>query len=179
MKHLCTIALSLTCLGAFAADSVHDFTVKSIDGKEVSLSEYKGKAMLIVNVASRCGYTKQYSNLVKLHQQYKDKGLVVMGFPANNYGKQEPGSDAEIKQFCSSKFDVDFPMFSKVSVKGADKHELFKHLTAAKNPDFTGDIKWNFEKILVDKDGKVVRRFRSNAKPDGPEITGAVDKVLK
>ena len=173
-----TLFAALT-LPAFAADSIHDFKVKDIDGKEVALSGWKGKPVLFVNVASRCGFTKQYKDLVELNKKYASKGLVIAGFPANNFGGQEPGTNGEIKQFCTSRFSVDFPMFEKVSVKGNDQHPLFGYLTSAANPDFDGNIRWNFEKFLIDGKGKVVRRFRSNANPTGPEITGAVDDLLK
>lgn len=163
----------------FAADSVHDFKVKDIDGKEVDLSAYKGKALLIVNVASKCGATPQYENLQALHKQFADKGLVVMGFPANNYGGQEPGTEAEIKEFCSTKYDVEFPMFAKVSVKGDDQAPLFSYLTKAENPDGTGDIKWNFEKFLVSKDGKLLHRFGTRTKPDDEKVIAAIEAALK
>jgi len=175
-----TILLTLfTTMSLLAGDNVYDYTVKDIDGKEVALKDYKDKVLLIVNVASHCGYTDQYTNLQALHESFKAQGLVVMGFPANNYGAQEPGSNAEIKTFCSTNYSVGFPMFSKLSVDGADQDPLFQYLTAAENPDFTGPIKWNFEKILVGKDGKVIRRFRSGAEPDGAEMTDAVKAALK
>jgi glutathione peroxidase len=154
--------------------SVLNHTVKTIDGKDVNLAEkYKGKVLLFVNVASRCGYTGQYKDLEALHQKYKDKGLVLLGFPANNFGGQEPGTDAEIKEFCSSKYSVTFDMFSKISVKGDDEHPLYKALTAK-----VGKPGWNFEKILVNKKGEVVARFKSGVTPLGEELTGAVEKAL-
>lgn len=159
--------------------SVHEFSVKDIDGKDVDLSKYKGKALLIVNVASKCGKTPQYANLVALQKTFKNKGLTVMGFPANNYGKQEPGTNDEIKEFCSTKYQVDFPMFAKVSVKGDDQSPLFQYLTNADNPDAKGDIKWNFEKFLIGKDGKLIRRFNSGVVPDSPEVVAAVEKAVK
>ncbi|MCC7262300.1 MAG: glutathione peroxidase [Candidatus Latescibacteria bacterium] len=158
--------------------SAHDFTLDDITGKPLALSSLQGKVLLVVNVASQCGYTKQYQNLVALHERYASRGLLVLGFPANNFGAQEPGTNAEVAQFCSTKFGVAFPMFAKVSVKGADQHPLFAYLTSAANPDFTGDIEWNFEKALVGKDGRLLRRFRSAALPDGPEITAAVEQAL-
>lgn len=161
------------------AKSVHDFKVKDINGKEVKLDAYKGKVLLVMNVASKCGYTKQYTDMQALHKEYKDKGLVVMGFPANNYGQQEPGTDAEIKEFCTTKFNVTFPMFSKVSVLGEDQAPLFKYLTSLENPDFKGDIKWNFEKFLIGKDGKLLHRFRSKDTPTGEAIKKAVEAALK
>ncbi len=158
--------------------SVHSFTVKDIDGKDTKLESYKGKVVLIVNVASNCGYTKQYADLQKLYDQYKDQGLVVLGFPANNFGGQEPGSNEQIKLFCSENYDVQFPMFSKISVKGDDIHPLFAELTKAENPNFTGDINWNFEKFLVDKNGKLVHRFRSKTEPMSDEMLSAIKKLL-
>lgn len=157
---------------------IHSFTVKDIDGKDMKLESYKGKVVLIVNVASRCGYTKQYGDLQKLYDQYKDQGLVVLGFPANNFGGQEPGSDEEIKLFCSETYNVQFPMFSKVSVKGDDIHPLFAQLTTAENPDFKGDINWNFEKFLIDKNGNLVHRFRSKTEPMSTELVSAIKKLL-
>ncbi len=159
--------------------SVHEFSVKDIDGKDVDLSKYKGKTLLIVNVASKCGATPQYANLVALQKTFKKKGLLVLGFPANNYGKQEPGSNDQIKEFCSSTYQVDFPMFAKVSVKGDDQAPLFKFLTTADNPDRKGDIGWNFEKFLISKDGKLLRRFKTGVKPDSPEVVAAVEEAVK
>src|SRR5215208_8406995 len=131
-----------------------DFKVKTIDGKEQKLSEYKGKVVLFVNVASKCGLTPQYKGLEALYEKYKDQGFVILGFPANNFGSQEPGTNEEIKQFCTSKYDVTFPMMSKISVKGDDKHELYKFLTeGAAGKDFAGDVEWNFAKFLVDRNG--------------------------
>lgn len=157
---------------------IHSFTVKDIDGKDTKLESYKGKVVLIVNVASRCGYTKQYGDLQKLYDQYKDEGLVVLGFPANNFGGQEPGSNEEIKLFCSETYNVQFPMFSKVSVKGDDIHPLFAQLTTEDNPDFKGDINWNFEKFLIDKEGNLVHRFRSKTEPMSTELVSAIKKLL-
>ncbi|MEO8087809.1 MAG: glutathione peroxidase [Bacteroidota bacterium] len=159
----------------FAKDiSVYDFTPISIDGKAIDLSQYKGKKILIVNTASECGYTYQYEDLEKLYEKYKDK-LVLIGFPENNFGHQEPGTNSEIKAFCSSKYNVTFPMMSKVSVKGDDIDPLFKWLTEQSNPDFTGDIKWNFEKFLIDENGKLVHRFDSKSKPFSEEIVNAIE----
>jgi len=160
---------------AFAASSVHEFALPSIDGAPAPLAAYKGKVALLVNVASKCGYTPQYTGLQALYQKYKDQGFVILGFPANNFGAQEPGTNEEIKTFCSSKYMVTFPMYSKISVKGADQAPLYKFLT-----DTTGgDIKWNFTKILVDGNGKVISRFESKVEPDAPELVGAIEKALK
>jgi glutathione peroxidase len=151
-----------------------DFTLNSIDGKPAPLSQYSGKAMLLVNVASRCGLTPQYEGLEKLYEKYKDKGLVVLGFPANNFGAQEPGSNEEIKDFCSLTYNVTFPMYAKISVKGDDIHPLYRFLT-----DKTGgDIKWNFTKFLVGKDGDSIQRFEPTVTPESPEMTGAIEKAL-
>lgn len=166
---------------AFAASfaSVLDFKMRDIDGKDVKLSKYKGKVLMIVNTASKCGYTPQYESLQATYDKYKDKGFVTLGFPANNFGGQEPGTEAEIKEFCTSKYKVTFPMFAKISVKGDDQAPLYKFLTSADtNPQFAGDIKWNFNKFLVDRKGKVVARFDSKVKPDSPEITSAIEKYL-
>lgn len=150
--------------------SVYDFKLKSIDGESFSLAKYKGKKVLVVNTASKCGFTPQYAELQKLADTYKDK-LVVVGFPANNFGQQEPGTNSEIKTFCSARYGVTFPLSEKISVKGDDIDPLFKYLTEAPNPDFTGEIKWNFEKFLIDEHGKLIHRFRSQTTPMSEEIT--------
>lgn len=175
---LSLFALFTTQTAAVAADSIHEFTVPDITGEDVDLSQYKGKVLLIVNTASKCGFTRQYADLVKLSEAYADKGVMILGFPANNFRNQEPGSNEEIAAFCSDKYGVAFPMFSKVSVKGEDQHELFAYLTMAENPDFTGNIRWNFEKFLIGPDGKVVRRFRSMTNPNGNKVRGAIDTLL-
>jgi len=157
-----------------------DFTMKSIDGKDVDLSKYKGDVLLIVNVASKCGLTPQYAQLEEVYTKYKDEGLQVLGFPANQFGGQEPGTDAQIKTFCTSKFDVDFPMFSKIVVKGNGIHPLYEFLTSEEtNPGMSGDIKWNFEKFLVGRDGKVIKRFAPPVKPDALEVIEAIETQLK
>lgn len=153
--------------------TIYDFTMKSIDGGTVPLSNYKGKVVLIVNVASFCGYTRHYAGLEELYRRYKAQGLVILGFPANNFGQQEPGTDAEIVEFCRSKYDVTFPMFSKISVKGEDIHPLYKFLTAGGE-----DIAWNFEKILIGKQGQVVQRFTHRTTPLSDEIIKAVEREL-
>ncbi len=153
-----------------APSSVYDFKLKTIDGKNFNLAAYKGKKLLIVNTASKCGFTPQYAELQKLADQYKDK-VVVVGFPANNFGGQEPGANLAIKEFCQKNYGVTFPLSEKVSVKGDDISPLFKFLTTTENPDFTGEIKWNFEKFLIDENGKLVHRFRSSVKPLSTEIT--------
>ena len=156
--------------------TVYDFNPKDIDGKMVDLSQYKGKKILMVNTASECGYTYQYEDLENLYQKYKDR-LVVIGFPANNFGQQEPGTNAEIKAFCSKKYNVTFPMMSKVSVRGDDIDPLFRWLTEQTNPDFTGEIKWNFEKFLLDENGKLIHRFRNKSKPLGDEVVNAIEET--
>lgn len=180
MKPSLVATLAALCLSAplFAKD-VHDFKVADITGKEVDLSSYKGKVLLIVNVASKCGATPQYDPLQALYKKYADKGLVVLGFPANNFGGQEPGTNEEIVEFCTTKYSVDFPMFSKVSVKGDDKAPLFDYLTSAENPDKEGDIGWNFEKFLIGKDGKLIRRFATKTKPDDAAVIEAIEKALE
>ncbi len=156
-----------------------DFKLKSIDGQEMDLAQFKGKPVLLVNVASRCGLTKQYTALQAVHEKYKDQGLVVVGIPANNFGAQEPGTEAEIKEFCTTKYNVTFPMTSKISVAGDDKHALYKFLTEEKTAkDFAGDIEWNFAKFLVDRNGNLMARFSSGTKPDDAKVTGAIEKAL-
>ncbi len=163
------LALCLALLFVAPA-SVYDFKLKTIDGQDFSLAKYHGKKVLIVNTASKCGYTPQYAELQKLADMYKDK-LVIVGFPANNFGQQEPGSALEIKSFCQKNYGVTFPLSTKVSVKGDDIAPLFKYLTSAPNPDFTGEIKWNFEKFLIDENGKLIHRFRSEVKPLSTDLT--------
>lgn len=173
-----TILLSLFCMITMST-SLHDYSVRSINGTSVDLSAYKGKAVLIVNVASFCGYTKQYAPLESLYRKYKDKGLVILGFPANDFGAQEPGTNDEIKAFCSTKYDVTFPMFEKVVVKGSDKAPLFQFLTSGGgNEALAGEIDWNFEKFLVGKNGAVVARFKSRVDPLSSELTSAIEAAL-
>lgn len=163
-----------------AEKSVLDFSLKDIDGKETKLSDYRGKILLLVNVASKCGYTPQYEGLQAIYAKYRDQGLVVMGFPANNFLGQEPGTNEEIKQFCTLKYNVSFPMFAKISVKGADIHPLYKFLTSKEtNPEFSGDITWNFNKFLVDRNGKIIARFETKEKPEGEKVTQTIEKALK
>lgn len=160
--------------------SLFDFTMKDINGKETPLSDYKGKVVLVVNVASRCGFTPQYEGLEALYQKYKEKGFVVLGFPANNFLWQEPGTDAEIKTFCSTKYKVTFPLFSKISVKGKDQHPLYQWLTSKEaNPKFAGSISWNFNKFLIGPDGHVVARFGSREAPQSGDIEKAIESILK
>ena len=160
--------------------SIYDFTVNDIGGKPVKLSQFKGKVILIVNVASKCGFTPQYEGLQKLYSEYADKGLLILGFPANNFGGQEPGTNSEIKEFCTTKYSVTFPMFSKISVKGTDIHPLYQSLTSKEtDPDFAGDITWNFNKFLIDASGKIVARFDSKDKPESEKVVNAIQLALK
>ena len=161
-----------------AAADLKSIPLKDIDGKETSLKAYDGKVLLLVNVASKCGYTSQYEGLEALYRKYKDRGLVVLGFPSNDFGSQEPGSEADIKAFCSSKYDVTFPMFSKLHVKGADQHPLYAALTGPESPA-PGPVKWNFGKFLVGKDGKLITRYDSGTKPDDAKLIEAVEGALK
>lgn len=162
------------------AASVYGFTMKDIDGNDVKLEKYKGSVVMIVNTASRCGYTPQYEGLQKIYERYKDRGFVVLGFPANNFMGQEPGTEKEIKEFCTLKYNVSFPMFSKISVTGSDQHPLYGYLTNKKtNPEFGGDISWNFNKFLVGRDGKIVARFGSKDKPEDPNLIEAIEKQLE
>ena len=157
----------------------YSFTMKSIDGTEVPLSTYKGKVVLVVNVASKCGYTSQYAGLQELYEKYKDQGLVILGFPANNFASQEPGTNEEIKSFCTVNFGVTFPMFAKISVKGDDIDPLYAYLTSEEGSgEHANDIKWNFNKYLIDKTGKTIGYFSSGAKPMGPKITKAIEAAL-
>ena len=159
---------------------VLDFELNNIDGQPTKLSSYKGKVLLLVNVARKCGYTPQYDGLQAVYAKYKDQGLTILGFPANNFMGQEPGTNEEIKTFCQTKFKVSFPLFTKISVKGDDIHPLYQFLTSNEaNPGFGGDIKWNFGKFLVDKSGKVIARFESGDAPEGSKITQAIEQALK
>ncbi len=182
-----TLVLSATFFGYFAnrtaaakTKSVLDFKMKNIDGADVKLNKYKGNVLLIVNTASKCGYTPQYEGLQAIYEKYNAKGFYVLGFPANNFGGQEPDGEKEIKEFCQSKYKVKFPMFAKISVKGEDQDPLYKFLTAKEtNPNFAGEITWNFNKFLVDKNGKVVARFSSKDTPESEAATSAIEKYLK
>jgi glutathione peroxidase len=182
------LAALLTLLAAFAmivpavaadTNSPLDFKMDDIDGDAVDLSKYKGDVVLIVNVASKCGLTPQYEQLEAVYTKYKGKGLNVLGFPANEFLSQEPGTNAEIKTFCTGKYNVDFPMFAKIVVKGDSISPLYEFLTSeSTNPGMAGDIKWNFEKFLVGRDGKVVKRFSPRTKPDAPEVVEAIEAEL-
>jgi glutathione peroxidase len=163
----------------YAAETVYDFTPSSINGQPAPLSAWKGKVLLLVNVASKCGYTPQYKALESTYETYKDRGLVIVGFPANNFGGQEPGSNEEIQTFCSRTYNVQFPMMSKISVKGEDQAPLYSFLTKEANPATAGDVKWNFTKFLVNREGKVVARFEPAVTPGSPEVKAAIEKALQ
>jgi glutathione peroxidase len=178
MKLTLLAAAALAAGAAFAAGDVtiYDFTMKTIDGGSKSLGDYRGKALLIVNTASECGYTPQYAGLEKLYERYRDRGFAVLAFPANNFFGQEPGTDAQIKQFCSSRYGTQFDLFSKISVKGKDQHPLYAYLTHVKG--FEGKITWNFNKFLVDPSGAVVARYGSSVEPTSAELTAKLESIL-
>ncbi|HUS37680.1 MAG TPA: glutathione peroxidase [Verrucomicrobiae bacterium] len=179
MKKSTLIGL-LVCAAAVFAKSmapVHEIALKDIDGKATSLGAFAGKTVLLVNVASKCGYTPQYEALEEVHRRYKDRGFTVVGVPCNDFGAQEPGSNKEIKEFCSSKYNVSFPLMDKVHVKGPEQHPLYAYLTG-KDAAFPGDIKWNFGKFLIGPDGKVLKRWDSGVKPDSKEVTEAIEASL-
>jgi len=181
-----TIALMLTVSAAAcsqdterrapAAGSVHDFTMVTIDGDERPLSDYEGKVLLIVNTASKCGFTPQYESLETLYRKYEDRGFTVLAFPANNFGAQEPGTDEQIKEFCTTNYDVTFDLFSKISVKGDDMHPLYAYLTGL--PEVGGEIKWNFTKFLVGGDGQVLARFNTRVDPLDEQVVTALEDAL-
>ena len=177
------IILILMLLGGIAmltATSIYDFTMKSIEGKEVKLESYKGKVLLIVNTASKCGFTKQYDGLQELYKLYEKDGFVVLGFPANNFLHQEPGDNQEIQNFCRLNYGVTFPMFEKISVAGKSIHPLYKYLTDKKaNPKVGGKISWNFNKFLISKDGRIINRFGSATTPLDKDVIAAIEEALK
>ena len=172
-----TVALTVAGLSAAHAGSLYDIPLKDIDGKDTSLRAYEGKVVLVVNVASKCGLTPQYEALEATYRKYKDQGLVVLGFPCNQFNGQEPGTNEEIKEFCSSKYDVTFPMFDKLNVNDPDRHPLYVALAGPESP-FPGDIKWNFGKFLIGRDGKILKRIEPRTKPDDPEVITAIEKAL-
>lgn len=169
-------AASEGSLMAVKTTSLYDFTMDDIDGKPVNLGHYKGKVLLLVNTASLCGNTPQYTDLESVYEQYRDKGFEVLAFPANNFGQQEPGTNAEIKGFCLTKYSVSFPLFSKISVKGSDKHPLYQYLT--EHSPFPGEVEWNFQKYLVDRSGNIVGRFHHRTKPLSSEVVREIERVL-
>ena len=172
-----TLLFAVALSAADAPKSLYDIPLKNIDGKDASLKDYQGKVMLIVNVASKCGKTPQYAQLEQLNQEFQKAGLAVLGFPCNDFGGQEPGTNADIKEFCTAKYQVTFPMFDKLVVKGADKHPLYEMLSGPKSP-FPGDVKWNFGKFLVGRDGKILKRFEPGDKPDAPAVVAAIKEAL-
>ncbi|MBD5781892.1 glutathione peroxidase [Pelagicoccus sp. NFK12] len=161
----------------YAAPSIYDIPLVDIDGNETTLAKYKGKTLLIVNVASKCGYTKQYKGLEALNAKYADKGLVVLGFPCNQFGGQEPGTEEDIKEFCSLTYGVSFPMFSKIEVNGPDRHPLYEKLAGETSP-FPGRIGWNFSKFLVNGEGEIINRFSSAVAPKSDKLVAAIEKSL-
>ena len=161
---------------AAKATSIFDFTMDDIDGKPVNLDQYRGKVLLVVNTASFCGNTPQYSDLENMYETYQEKGFEILAFPANNFGQQEPGTNQEIKNFCFTKYSLTFPLFSKISVKGEDKHPLYRYLT--EQSPFPGEVEWNFQKYLIDRSGKVVARYHHRTKPLSDEIVRGVETAL-
>jgi glutathione peroxidase len=166
-----------TAMHAASPPNLAAIPLKDIKGRDTSLKDYKGKVLLIVNVASRCGHTPQYKSLEATYRKYSGKGFEVLGFPCNDFGRQEPGSNEEIQAFCKSTYDVSFPLFDKVKVKGPEKHALYAALTGEGSP-FPGEIKWNFGKFLIGRDGTIVKRWDSGIKPDSAEVTGAIEAAL-
>jgi len=163
-------------LMALQPGSIYDFTLNDIDGQPVALSRFRGKVLLLVNTASFCGNTPQYADLETMYEQYRERGFEILAFPANNFGQQEPGSNEEIKSFCYTKYSLTFPLFSKISVKGADKHLLYRYLT--EQSPFAGEVEWNFQKYLVDRSGAVVARYHHRTKPLSPEIVQGIEREL-
>ncbi|HYW65072.1 MAG TPA: glutathione peroxidase [Candidatus Dormibacteraeota bacterium] len=179
MKKLLVLLALLGIIAMATEKTIYDFSLNSIDGQPTPLSSFKGKIVLLVNVASRCGYTPQYAALESIYEKYKSRGFVIVGIPANNFGGQEPGSNEEIKTFCTAKYHVTFPMMAKVSVKGSDITPLYQFLTdKAAHPETGGEIGWNFTKFLVGPDGKVLARFDSKVEPDSAQVTSAIEKAL-
>jgi glutathione peroxidase len=174
---LALATMIITTFPLLAADSLYDLPLKDIDGNATTLKPYAGKVLLVVNVASKCGFTPQYTALEAVYKKYQDQGLVVCGFPCNQFGSQEPGTDADIKEFCTSKYSVTFPMFDKLEVNGANRHPLYMALAGNDSP-FPGNIHWNFTKFLIGRDGKIVARFDSKVKPDSEEVTKAIEAAL-
>jgi glutathione peroxidase len=177
MRPLALVAALLFSIVNAQSAPLHELAVTDIDGKAATLAPFKGRVLLVVNVASECGFTPQYRGLEALHAKYQAKGLSVLGFPCNQFGGQEPGSDAEIKTFCSTTFHVTFPLFAKIEVNGAHRHPLYAAL-AGKDSPFPGNVKWNFEKFLVGRDGKVLGRFPCDTEPDAPDFLQAVESAL-
>lgn len=176
MLHRIIIPAFVMCASAFASD-LTKISFNDASGKKTSLEDYKGKVVLVVNLASKCGLTPQYDALEALYKKHKEEGFVVVGFPCNDFGDQEPGTIEEIQKFCKAEYDVTFPIMDKISVKGEQQHALYKELTGEKGA-FPGDVRWNFGKFLIGRDGKPISRFEPKTTPDSPEVTAAVDKAL-
>lgn len=176
---LLPLVLLMTAHAADAPKSIHEITVKTIDGQDVTLAQFKGKVLLLVNTASQCGYTPQYAGMQAIYEKYKDRGFEVLAFPANEFGGQEPGTNDEIKTFCASRYQTTFPLFAKIVVAGPDKHPLYQYLTdKATNPAFAGEIPWNFTKFLVDGNGQVIGRFEPKSTPESADVTQAIEAAL-
>ena len=171
----CTLAMAAHL--SAEESPLYSIPLKDIDGKDTSLKAYAGKALLIVNVASQCGFTPQYEGLESLYRKYKDQGLVVLGFPCNDFGEQEPGTNGEIKQFCSANYNVTFPLFDKLHTKGADQHPLYSALSGSSSP-VAGPVTWNFNKYLVSRDGKILAHYESDVEPDSSTLTKAIEGAL-
>ena len=171
------VAALLSAYSLMGQTKLQSISLTDINGKPASLKDYDGKVLLVVNVASKCGLTPQYKALEAVHQKYKDKGFTVLGFPCNDFGSQEPGTLAEIKKFCSTEYNVTFPMFDKLHVKGPEQHPLYSALSGKESP-FPGDVKWNFGKFLIGRDGRIVQRFEPKATPDSPEVAQAIETAL-
>lgn len=168
----------LPLLGAQGrAQSIYDIPVKDIEGHPATLATYRGRVLLIVNVASECGYTPQYAGLEAIYRKYSGEGLTILGFPCNQFGGQEPGTNAEIRQFCTANYQVTFPLFDKIEVNGANRHPLYARLAGPDSP-FPGDIAWNFNKFLIGRDGRILQRFDSKFAPESPEVTAAIEAAL-
>jgi glutathione peroxidase len=177
MQIVALLAALLVTQTGQAAESLYDIPLKDIDGKSTTLKNYKGKVLLVVNVASQCGLTPQYQALEATYKKYQNQGLAVLGFPCNDFGAQEPGTNEEIKTFCSTKYNVSFPLFDKLHVKGPEQHPLYSAL-AGKNSPYPGDVKWNFGKFLISRDGKSIKRFEPKVTPDSAEVTEAIEAAL-
>jgi glutathione peroxidase len=182
-----TLIMAVVCLASgcmaqekeLSVNSIYDIEIKTIDGEPVRLEQYRGKVLLIVNTASKCGFTGQYEGLQNLYETYEEKGLVVLGVPSNDFMSQEPGTNEEIQSFCKLNYGVTFPLFEKVAVKGSGQHPLFTYLTSKKtNPEFSGKISWNFNKFLISRDGQIVNRFGSRDTPDNKELISAIEAEL-
>lgn len=179
IHYITAAAIMLSLTSAFAAESVHEFETKTITGEDVDMQDYAGKVLVIVNTASRCGFARQFSALTDLQKEYADKDVVVLGFPSANFGGQELDNNEDIAAFCESNFDIEFPLMTKTDVQGDNQTALFRYLTSADNPDFTGNIRWNFEKFIVDQDGVLRRRFRSRTSPEDKTFRAAIDELLQ